>query len=68
VAPGLSQWSLADLVAYAMVTGEFSGKQDLLSQVYDAIVRIAPDLSAHEYQRLGVPRARRAARSPRRRT
>ena len=68
VAPGLSRWSLADLVAYAMVTGEFSGKQDLLSQVYDAIVRIAPDLSAREYQRLGVPRARRAARSPRRRT
>jgi hypothetical protein len=65
VAPGLSGVQLADLVAYGLLTGEITSGKDHLADVYDAIVRLAPDLSAQEYQRLGVPKNFLRGKSPR---
>lgn len=67
VAPGWSRTQLADLVAYGLVTGEISDKDELLAQVYEAVIRLAPDLTPRQYQKLGIPKARLAQRVSRRR-
>jgi len=58
VVPGLSGPQLAEQVAFALVTGEIPDKEALLSSVYEAIRRIAPDLPTDALIKLGVPKTK----------
>jgi len=58
VVHGRTAADLADQVAFAMLTGAISDKDEFMQRVFAAIIRQAPGKTQREYQEMGIPRAR----------